>query len=238
MQQDGRIKQQSNHEINRCHCSCAFKICRQQLLGLRCCNCSHQQVSQSSAKSASVAVTILTHTSLIQLSCFVSPAVLLPAPPRSSAESTLSKMRAAALALLLLGLCSAAEQKLPPSVTLSNSQGFKVVLTPIGATIQNIFVPDCKMGKPLDVALGWVQLVGTAAKRRPFDSWGPARHAILLAAVPRMQHCYHFGLLTRACTQAGAAVKSSSWFLRPPKQWCCAALTPLLLPGMMTQQAS
>lgn len=79
-------------------------------------------------------------------------------------------MRAAALALLLLGLlglCSAAEHKLPPSVTLSNSKGFKVVLTPIGATIQNIFVPDCKTGKPLDVALGWVRLVGTAAKVSP-----------------------------------------------------------------------
>lgn len=55
---------------------------------------------------------------------------------------------------------SAAQQKpspsLPASVTLSNSKGFKVVLSPIGATIQNIFIPDCKTQKPVDVALGCV----------------------------------------------------------------------------------
>lgn len=68
----------------------------------------------------------------------------------------------AAMALLCLGLMvgaglTAAQEKkqdIPPSVTLSNNKGFKVVLTPIGATIQNIFVPNCKTGKPVDVALG------------------------------------------------------------------------------------
>jgi hypothetical protein len=65
----------------------------------------------------------------------------------------------AARALLCLGLlvCVAAQQQkqeVPPSVTLSNSKGFKVVLTPIGATIQNIFVPSCKTGEAIDVALG------------------------------------------------------------------------------------
>jgi hypothetical protein len=98
-------------------------------------------------------------------------------------------MRAAALALLLLGLlalCSAAEHKLPPSVTLSNSKGFKVVLTPIGATIQNIFVPDCKTGKALDVALGWVQVVGTAAQLSTLGSTtacGPAGSFVPCAAL-------------------------------------------------------
>lgn len=59
--------------------------------------------------------------------------------------------------LVCVGLCSAQQQQkqeVPPSVTLSNSKGFKVLLTPIGATIQNIFVPNCKTGKPIDVALG------------------------------------------------------------------------------------
>lgn len=58
--------------------------------------------------------------------------------------------------LVCLGASAARLQdvQLPQSVTLSNSKGFKVVLTPIGATIQNIFVPDCKTGKAVDVALG------------------------------------------------------------------------------------
>lgn len=47
-----------------------------------------------------------------------------------------------------------ATRDIPPSVTLSNSKGFKVVLSPIGATIQNIFVNNCRTGKAVDVALG------------------------------------------------------------------------------------
>jgi hypothetical protein len=65
--------------------------------------------------------------------------------------------RLVCLGLLVCVAMVAAQQKkqdIPPSVTLSNSKGFKVVLTPIGATIQNIFVPNCKTGKPIDVALG------------------------------------------------------------------------------------
>jgi hypothetical protein len=67
-------------------------------------------------------------------------------------------LAARALCLGLLVCAALAQQQkkqeVPPSVTLQNSKGFKVVLTPIGATIQNIFVPDCKTGKAVDVALG------------------------------------------------------------------------------------
>lgn len=75
-------------------------------------------------------------------------------------------------ALLCLGLlvCVAAQQQkqeVPPSVTLSNSKGFKVVLTPIGATIQNIFVPSCKTGKAIDVALGYDDAAGFLTDPHP-----------------------------------------------------------------------
>jgi hypothetical protein len=45
-------------------------------------------------------------------------------------------------------------QEVPASVTLQNSRGFRVVLTPIGAAIQSMFVPDCSTGKAVDVVLG------------------------------------------------------------------------------------
>lgn len=84
------------------------------------------------------------------------------------------------LGLLLVSGTQGQQKKMdiPQSVTLSNSKGFKVVLTPIGATIQNIFVPNCKTGKLIDVTLGWVLQLP--------DSTQTARRA----CTESMQHCF------------------------------------------------
>lgn len=57
---------------------------------------------------------------------------------------------------------------LPASIVLENSKGgFKVVLSPIGATIQSILVPHCKTGKPVDVALGYDDIAGYLTDPHP-----------------------------------------------------------------------
>lgn len=78
-------------------------------------------------------------------------------------------LRACALALLACGvlatLLPAPAAAAPELITLENKE-LKVVFLTTGATIQKLFVPDCKNpGKQIDVALGcgWRRCGGRAA---------------------------------------------------------------------------
>ena len=64
-------------------------------------------------------------------------------------------LRLAALAALLICTTSKTIYDELPILVLKNANGMQAHLSPVGATIQKLFVPSSKAGSVVDVSLGY-----------------------------------------------------------------------------------